>query len=27
LLNLLRLKQAAGLLTVDDLKQINAWLL
>jgi len=27
LLNLLRLKQAAGLLTVDDLEQINSWLL
>ena len=27
LLNLLRLKQAAGLLTIDDLEQINEWLL
>ena len=27
LLNLLRLKQASGLLTSDDLKQINDWLL
>ena len=26
LLNLLRLKQASGLLTIDDLEQINSWL-
>jgi len=27
ILNILKLKQAAGTLSVDDLKQINSWLM